>query len=213
MAPFLTHLVVGEQVWAALQGHPWQAGLDGARPDGYGVFLFGCLAPDVDKFCPNLEQSTTHFVAKDSGFAWVERRTRRFLDRPVDFLRAPFADLPAAEQALVLGYLCHVATDEATGRFARRLVDLLETTGRPLPHVDAFLTVIDPRLWALARDPGQVLTALAAARIPDGTFPFAPLECLEALRQVVLPEVREGGGLRPYLGMVRRHMLEKLHNL
>jgi hypothetical protein len=210
VAPFLTHLVVGEQVWAGPSGHRLWSG-DGRSEGLYGTFLFGCLAPDVDKFSPGLEQGTTHFVAKDRGFAWVEQRTRRFLDRTTDYLRAPFVDLADAEQALVLGYLCHVATDEATGRLARRTANHLQATSRPWPDINALLTVIDPRLWALARDPHEVLAALAAARIPGGTFPFAPLECLEALRQVVLPQVREGGGLQPYLGMVRRHWQWQRH--
>lgn len=203
MAPFLTHLMVGERVWLSL---------DGARSgQEYGTFLFGCLAPDVDKFCAGLEQATTHFVAKDRGFAWVERRTRRFLESPADFLRAPFAELAPSEQALVLGYLCHVATDEATGRLARRLTEHLNDIGRPWPNVDAFLTVVDPRLWVLARDPEGAVAALAAAHIPEGTFPFAPIDCLEALHRVVLPQAREGGGLLPYLRMVRRHWYWRRH--
>jgi hypothetical protein len=213
MAPFLTHLMVGEQVWSSdwRRANAWRqptgwlpAGRE-RTADRYGVFLFGCLAPDVDKFCTGLTQGLTHFVAKDGGFAWADRRTRRFLERPADFLRAPFGDLAPAEQAFALGYLCHVATDEVTGRFARRMVEHLQATGRPLPNVDATLTVIDPHLWAMARDPQGVVSALAEARIPDGTFPFAPLDCLEALRQVVLPQVQEGGGLLSYLGMLRRH--------
>jgi len=133
VAPFLTHLMVGERVWANLDGHLWSA--DQAPPDdGYGIFLFGCLAPDVDKFCEGLEQATTHFVAKDRGFSWVDRRTRRFLECPADFLRVPFADLAPAEQAFVLGYLCHVATDEATGRLARRMTEHLHAAGRPWPR-------------------------------------------------------------------------------
>jgi hypothetical protein len=210
VAPFLTHLMVGEHVWAGLDSHLQRAG--NTRSDGlYGIFLFGCLAPDVDKFCAGLEQGTTHFVAKDKTFAWVDRRTRRFLDRPAGFLRAPFPDLAAAEQAFVLGYLCHVATDEVTGRLARRTAERLQATGRPWPQIDALLTAMDPRLWALARDPGEVLAALAAARIPAGTFPFAPADCLEALHQAVLPQVRDGGGLLPYLGMLRRQWQWRRH--
>lgn len=212
MAPFLTHLMIGERVYAAGRhaSRPrsavgWYPDRHEPSPDGYGLFLFGCLAPDVDKFCNGLPQGLTHFVAKDDGFAWVDRRTRRFLDHPADFLRVPFAHLAPAEQAFALGYLCHVATDEVTGRFARRMVGHLEAIRRPWPHVDAILTVLDPRLWAMARDPGAVLSSLAEAPIPNGTFPFAPLDCLEALRQVVLPQVREGGGFLPYLRMVRRH--------
>jgi hypothetical protein len=219
VAPFLTHLMVGEQVWrgdwrhSGAWGHTtgWQPDDHEPSGDSYGIFLFGCLAPDVDKFCEGLPQGLTHFVAKDDGFAWVDRRTRRFLAGPTDFLRAPFGDLAPAEQAFALGYLCHVATDEATGRFARRMVGHLQATGRPWPQVDAFLTVIDPQLWAMARNPGEVFTALAEARIPNGTFPFAPLDCLEALHQVVLPQVCTGGGLLPYLRMVRRHCQWRRH--
>ncbi len=207
MAPFLTHLMVGERVYAA----GWRDPGSGQPADGYGPFLFGCLAPDVDKFCEGLAQATTHFLVKDAGFGWVGQRTRRFLDRPAAFLRAPFADLPPTEQAFVLGYLCHVATDETTGCLAQRIVSHLAASGRPWPYIDAFLTIIDPRLWAMARDPGEVFRALAQARIPAGTFPFAPLDCLEALRQVVLPQVRDGGGFRPYLRMVRRHWQWRRH--
>ncbi len=214
MAPFLTHLMVGEQVWHSGKwdyAARWYADDHEPSGDSYGTFLFGCLAPDVDKFCEGLAQGLTHFVVKDDGFAWVDRRTRRFLDHPAAFLRAPFGDLAPAEQTFALGYLCHVATDEATGRFARRLVDHLKAAGKPWPQVDAFLTVIDPHLWAMARDPGAVFAALAGAQIPDGTFPFAPIDCLEALRQVVLPQVRDGGGFLPYLRMVRRHWQWRRH--
>ncbi|MBN1657975.1 MAG: zinc dependent phospholipase C family protein [Anaerolineae bacterium] len=204
MAPFLTHLMIGEHVWAELEeygppGNGWHAAAHG------GAFLLGCLAPDVDKFCEGLEQSTTHFVAKDRNFAWVSERTRRFLDGPADLMRAPYGDLVPAEQAFVLGYLCHVATDEATGRFAQRMFNDLTATGKTFPNVDAFLTVIDPRLWAMTLDPGWVVTALERASVPNGPFPFIPADCLEALRQGVLPQVRAGGGFLPYLGMVRRH--------
>ena len=42
------------------------------------------------------------------------------------------------------------------------------------------------------------------AQIPDGTFPIVSSSCLAAVHQIVLPQVREGGGLLPYLSMVRR---------
>jgi hypothetical protein len=210
MAPFLTHLMVGEHVWAGLEEY-------GSPGDGWhvaehcGVFLLGCLAPDVDKFCDGLEQGTTHFVAKVNGFAWVGQRTRRFLDGSADFLRAPYRDLAQAEQAFVLGYLCHIATDEATGRFGQRMFNDLAATGKPFPNVDAFLTVIDPRLWAMALDPGGVVAALEQAPVPDGPFPFIPADCLGALRQVVLPQVRAGGGFLPYVDMLRRHWQWRRH--
>jgi hypothetical protein len=197
MAPFLTHLVIGERVWLALDGH-------GASAEGYGPFLFGCLAPDVDKMCDGLEQGTTHFLPKDEAGAWTWQRGQHFLDHPLDFLRAPFRALPASEQAFVLGYLCHVAADEITGRLAGALRQNLVATGRTLPDPDAVLTLIDPRIWATAAAPERMVAALESATIPGGTFPSIPLPCLTALRQIVLPQLQEGGGLKPYLGMLRR---------
>ncbi|MGD9046666.1 MAG: zinc dependent phospholipase C family protein [Anaerolineae bacterium] len=197
MAPFLTHLVIGERVWDAL---------DRQRPvqERYGTFLFGCLAPDVDKLCDGLEQSTTHFVGKDEAGTYAWRRSQRFLEHQQDFLRSPFAALEANEQSFVLGYLCHVATDEATARFAMDQGDQLVTAARALPSVDAVLTAMDPRFWAMTTDSESIVAALEAVVIPDGTFIFTPQACLIAMHQIVVPQVREGGGLVPYLNMVRR---------
>lgn len=220
MAPFLSHLVIGEHVWVGLDGrgpHARGPHAPGAHEYGwhttehYGTFLFGCLAPDVDKFCAGLEQSTTHFLAKDRSYAWVGERTRRFLEDPARFLRAPYAALAPGEQALVLGYLCHIATDEATGRFAQRMHRYLQAAGETFPNGDAFLTVLDPRMWAIALNAQQVLAALEQATIPDGTFPFAPTVNLEAMRQVVLPHLRGGGGMASYMGMMRRHWQWRRH--
>jgi len=197
MAPFLTHLVVGERVWAALNG---------ARPapDNYGTFLFGCLAPDVDKFCHGLEQSTTHFLAKDEAGTWAWLRSQRFLDSSSAFLRAPFHTLDAVEQAFVMGYLCHVATDEITGRIAQGIKTDHAGSGTPLPHVDAILTAMDPRFWAMARESSSLIDALEGASIPDRAFVFTKGDCLRAIYEAVVPQVAEGGGLVPCVNMVRR---------
>jgi|GEM_PF-2020323 len=197
MAPFLTHLVVGERVWATLDGKQ-------PAPDQYGTFLFGCLAPDVDKFCHGLEQSATHFLAKDEAGTYLWHRSQRFLEGQGSFLRAPFHTLDAAEQTFVLGYLCHIATDEITGRSAQILKDQHAGSGLPLPHVDAILTAMDPRFWALARDPDRLLAALHRASIPDRAFVFTKRDCLQAMYQSVAPQVAEGGGLLPCVNMVRR---------
>ena len=197
MAPFLTHLVVGERVWKRLGGKC-------PAPDNYGDFLFGCLAPDVDKLCEGLEQGTTHFVAKDSDNNYVWQRSQRFLDNQRSFLRAPFDALEADEQAFVLGYLCHVATDEITGRLALGIRDEISEGGGTLPRVDAILSVMDPRFWAMALDPQGVVKALEAATSPDGTLVFAPQGCLGAMHKIVVPQVREGGGMVPFLNMMRR---------
>ena len=197
MAPFLTHLVVGERVWATLDGKR-------PAPDHFGTFLFGCLAPDVDKFCHGLEQGTTHFVAKDEAGTYVWLRSQRFLESQNGFLRAPFHTLEAIEQAFVIGYLCHIATDEITARSARAIKSQSVGSGAALPHVDAFLTAMDPRFWAMIREPAHVVDALHRASIPDNAFVFTKGACLRAMYQAVVPQVEEGGGLAPFLHMLRR---------
>ncbi len=206
MAPFLTHLVIGERVWQALYAQTPPPDQRRATDVAYyGTFLFGCLAPDVDKFCPGLEQATTHFLPKDEGYAYAWQRSQHFLDRQDEFLRVPFPELLAHEQTFVLGYVCHVATDEIAARQAETIEAKGRTSRVGLPSVDAALTAIDPRLWAQASDPEGLAEALAKAMIPDGTFPFAPATCLRAMHQIVLPQVHEGGGLEPFLRMARRH--------
>ena len=197
MAPFLTHLVVGERVWSALDGRQ-------PAPDHYGTFLFGCLAPDVDKFCHGLEQGTTHFMAKDDAGTYVWQRSQRFLESQDDLLRAPFHALETVEQAFVIGYLCHVATDEITARSAQAIKSQNSGNGADLPHVDAFLTAMDPRFWAMIREPARVVHALHGASIPDRAFVFTEGACLRAMYQAVVPQVVEGGGLVPFLHMLRR---------
>jgi hypothetical protein len=203
MAPFLTHLVVGERVWRALNGQHLR--------DGYGTFLFGCLAPDMDKFSDDLEQSTTHFLAKDQAFIHAWQRSRHFLDHPADFLRVPFQGLGDDEQVFVLGYLCHVTTDEMTARLGLSLRGQCAASGASLPNVDALLTSIDPRCWAMALDPDEVLMALQAAEMPVGAFPFASQACLVALYRTVLPQIQEGGGLESFLRMLRRQWQWRRH--
>jgi hypothetical protein len=175
------------------------------EPDAtYGTFLFGCLAPDVNKLCDGLDQGTTHFLPKDADNNHLWRRSQRFLDNPTLYLRAPFPTLGLWEQAFVLGYLCHVATDEITARMAWKLKTQLAAAGRSLPSVDAMLTAIESELWVEAADPERIAAALERAFIPPATLPFAPFDCLQALHQMVLPQVREGAGLLPYLNTVRR---------
>jgi hypothetical protein len=197
MAPFLTHLVVGEQVWAALDGKR-------PEPDHLGTFLFGCLAPDVDKFCHGLEQGTTHFLAKDEGGTYVWQRSLRFLEGQDSYLQAPFHALEADEQAFVIGYLCHIATDEITARSAQAIQSQNSGSGTDLPHVDAILTAMDPRFWAMTHDPAGLVAALDRASIPVRAFVFTEGECLRAMYQVVVPQVAEGGGLVPFVQMLRR---------
>ena len=161
----------------------------------------------MDKFCHGLEQSTKHFGEKDEAGTWAWLRSQRFLDEQAAFLRAPFRTLEAIEQAFVMGYLCHIATDEITGRNARDLQSQLANAA-PLPHVDAILTAMDPRFWALAQDSAGMVNALSQvsnqALIPDRALVFTERDCLWAMHQTVVPQVAEDGGLVPCVNMVRR---------
>jgi hypothetical protein len=198
----------GPQTWGSARQGPAdeRAPYDGWWPnrEDYGTFLFGCLAPDVDKLCDGLEQGVTHFLPKDEGGTYAWQRSQQFLDAPTEYLRAPFGALQPSEQTFVLGYLCHVTTDEISGRLAPPVVEYLADLGAPSIQIDAILTAMDPRFWAMAQDREGVIAALSVAQIPDGTLPFVSSSCLVAMHQIVLPQVREGGGLLPYLGMVRR---------
>jgi hypothetical protein len=143
-------------------------------------------------------------LVKDEAGDWTRRRTQHFLAHPGEFLRAPFEDLESHEQVFVLGYLCHVATDEVSGRAAHHVEEQLDQDDDSLPHVDAILTAIDPKVWAMIDGPGQVLQALAAAHIPRQVLPFVAPDLMQAQYDVVVPQVAQGGGLDPFISMLRR---------
>lgn len=202
MAPLITHLVIAQRLWPKLAGQWGEA---------YGHFLFGNLATDVDKFCPDMEQATTHLIGKDGTDAWLTRRSRSFIDRQAELLRAPFAELTPAEQSFALGYLCHLAADEATtSRFETFRIDREARIG-PLPSGEAIATVIDETAAHLLQDRDRVVAALESTRVPDGLLPFMPPRCLRAMRWILFPLIHEGGGFEAYLKLVRRTSLWHRH--
>jgi hypothetical protein len=207
MAPFLSHLVVGERVWQVMADSIRIEPGVAASENGFGSFLFGCLAADVDKFCEGLEQATTHMMAKDPAGTYVWRRSQLFLERQADVLRAPLGALTYHEQWFVMGYLCHLATDEITARQAGAMNRKQVAAGGSLPNIDALLTVLDARVWSTASDPESLRAALTTAPMPDGTLVFAPQECLAAMHRSILPQIGAGGGLEPYLSMVRNQWI------
>lgn len=112
MAPFNTHFLVAEKIWPSLGG-PWQA--------SYGQFCFGCIAPDVDKASATLSQKDTHFFDRYGQYELMEsHRSSTFLQRQLDFLTQPFAQLAPEAQAFVLGYLCHLCVDEVSKHMWKR---------------------------------------------------------------------------------------------
>jgi hypothetical protein len=202
MAPLITHLWMAQQLWPPLAGRWGEA---------YGEFLLGNLAPDVDKTCPGLEKGTTHLLNTGETRIWLAEGSRRFVDQQADFLRAPFAELMLAEQAFALGYLCHLAADEATtGRYAAFRLAWEAKTGRPLLD-EAVGTVVDETAARLMEDRTNVLAALEAGRVPIGLLSLVPDDCLEAMRWVIAPLLRAGGGFEAYVQLVRRNSLWHRH--
>jgi hypothetical protein len=97
-----------------------------------------------------------------------------------------------------------VATDEISGRHARRIQHRIEEEGGELPNIDAILTVMDGRFWAMAGHPHAIAAALSAAAVPERVLRSVPAACLRAMYEIVTPHVSEGGGVDSYLDMVRR---------
>jgi hypothetical protein len=202
MAPLITHLWIAEQTWPLL-AEQWGA--------FYGDFLFGNLAVDVDKFCPELEQETTHLVAKDETDAWLTQRSRRFIDRQAKVLRAPFSALEPTEQAFVLGYVLHLAADEATTSRFEAFRAAHEGYPEEFASNETIAVVIDQTAAGLLRDRDGILTALGNSRVPKGLVAFIPDRCLEAMRWIVFPLIQEGGGIGAYIKLVRRNSLWHRH--
>jgi hypothetical protein len=202
MAPLITHLWIAEQIWPLL-AEQWGA--------FYGDFLFGNLAVDVDKFCPELEQETTHLVGKDETDGWLTQRSRRFIDRQAELLRAPFSRLVPAEQAFVLGYLLHLAVDEATtGRFEAFRAVYEEYPGAFASN-ETISVVIDQTAVGFLRDRDGIVMALEGSRVANGLVSFIPDPCLEAMRWIVFPLIQKGGGIDAYIALVRRNSLWHRH--
>jgi hypothetical protein len=106
MAPLITHLVVGERVFAQLRQ------FDSAA---YGPFLLGCILVDVHGFS-NIDRRVTHFVGRlhEDGEDAFRKSCDNFLERLDSLLVRPWGELGQQERAFVAGYLCHLAVDEVS---------------------------------------------------------------------------------------------------
>lgn len=104
MAPFVTHLVVGERVFAQLGRFD---------PSAYGPFLLGCVLVDA-KNSDAIGRRTTHFVGRlhEDGEDAFRKSCTNFLAQLDTLLVRPWRELTQEERAFVAGYLCHLAVDE-----------------------------------------------------------------------------------------------------
>jgi hypothetical protein len=106
MAPLVTHLVVGERVFAQLQQFDSTA---------YGPFLLGCVLVDVNGFI-GIDRRVTHFVGRlhEDGRDAFGKSCDNFLEQLDTLLIRPWRELQQHERAFVAGYLCHLAVDEVS---------------------------------------------------------------------------------------------------
>ena len=104
MAPLITHLVVGERVFAQLGRFD---------PATYGAFLLGCVLVDVHGFS-DVDRRRTHFAGRleEDGEDAFRKSCAGFLDQLDTVLLRPWGELGEGERAFVAGYLCHLAADE-----------------------------------------------------------------------------------------------------
>lgn len=172
MAALITHLLVGERVFAQLPRFD---------PAVYGEFLLGCALVDVHVFS-DIERPATHFARRldgDGPFAF-NKSCANFLDQLDDLLVRPWNELTPAEQAFVAGYLCHLAADEDWKRFDWYLLHTLGIywwLGQlppPLPGVklmpapgDVVLTVFEVLSSKLYADFPAIVSALNAVSVPN----------------------------------------------
>jgi hypothetical protein len=107
MATTITHLLIGERVFAQLPRL-------NRTPTVYGAFLLGCMLVDAHNF-DALARRQTHFAElfkSDDSCANFMRQLDASLLRP-------WNDLDEAERAFVAGYLCHLAADQVWVNFWR----------------------------------------------------------------------------------------------
>ena len=173
MAPFNTHFLIAEKVWPELQNGPWA--------EHYGQFCFGCVAPDVDKASATLSQRDTHFNDRTTDYELMaSARTSAFMAQQAQFLKHPLAELPAAGQAFVLGYVCHLAVDEVSKHLWR------QETWRKFKHVrpTSAFAVLDEFVWQQTENYEAIRHALAAIEALDVLNPVPLTDLQHMLRGV-----------------------------
>lgn len=189
MAPFNTHFLVAEKLWPELDG-PWQP--------YYGQFCFGCTAPDVDKASETLSQKDTHFFDRTDDYEFMaSRRSAAFVERQADFLRRPFAELTAEEQAFILGYLCHLCVDEVSKHMWRRET-WLQFKARSAGPVFAAL---DELARQQINDYPAIIRALCSVQVLD-VIPRIPPADLEFLLRGVCAFARAKSTEAEFLALV-----------
>jgi hypothetical protein len=206
MAPFITHLIIGERVFAQ-----WPR----FDPVVYGEFLLGCVLVDVHAFNP-IERRTTHFAERleGEGSYAFDRSCANFLGQLDSLLVRPWNKLTPAEQAFVAGYLCHLAADEEWKSFDWYLLHSLgiywQLNPPPLAGVklmpapaEVILTVFEVLSTELYADLPAVVSALDDVSVPD-VLTHVPHGIFQATWDVAKAHALDGSTLESYLNMLKR---------
>jgi hypothetical protein len=197
VAPLVTHLVVGERVFAELQR------FDDTE---YGPFLLGCVLVDVHGFSA-IDRRVTHFVGRleEDGTDAFNKSCATFLGQLDGLLLRPWDELTNAERAFTAGYLCHLAADEDWKQFGWDILQALEISSLadlPIPG-DVFLTAFDVLSSELYVDPAAVVSALSDAEIPD-VLTHVSYACFQGMWDVAKEHVMAGDTPTSYFDMLKR---------
>ncbi len=197
MAPLVTHLVIGERVFAQL---PQFDSTD------CGPFLLGCVLVDVNNFS-GMDRRRTHFVGRleDDGADAFNRSCANFLSQFDELLIRPWSELTGVEQAFIGGYLCHLAADEVWKQFSWNMLRALEIqslTDLPVPGGVIFTAfgVLSSETYV---DFPAVVSALNDVAIPH-VLTHVPHDAFQAMWDIVEEYMLTGGTPESYFEMLKR---------
>jgi hypothetical protein len=198
MAASITHLVIGERVFKQL------AILDPA-PSVFGPFLAGCAIVDVHAL-HDIDRRLTHFVGRvDTDGEDAYRKSCANFSRDLDhILKSRWSACTPAEQAFVIGYLCHLAVDECWKELGVQWFQKLAITSyKDFPiHPDVMLTAFDYLSRGRLMEPAAVFSALAGVEIPD-VFCHVDHEIFCHQWELIQPYLNSDGTQETYMRMLR----------
>jgi hypothetical protein len=197
MAPFVTHLVVGERVFAQLGRFD---------PSAYGSFLLGCVLVDA-KNSDDVGRRTTHFVGRlhEDGEDAFRKSCTNFLAQLDALLVRPWHELTQEEQAFVAGYLCHLAVDEASKQMTHEAMQKLGISSLadlPVPG-GVLLSAFAALTGELRGDFSAIASALHAVEVPL-VLTHVPCENFQAMWEISKEWLMNGCPYELRVEMLRR---------
>ncbi len=199
MGPLLSHLLTGERVFGRL------VHLDQC-PATYGLFLLGCVIPDVSGVLRSIRRPVTHFWGPPD--AQGQRSDRDYCDnllRQLDnVLVQPWRTLERTGQAFVAGYLCHLAADEEWKEFRRRLQDAWVNSCSDSPWREGVVySVVSIQSREMFAGIAEVTAAVDGVTVPD-LFTHVPYLSFQQMWQVAREYLLDGKTLESYFQMLAR---------